>query len=384
MNDTHATKYLLSLPAHLANGTAERTRRLLLALPEGQKPIEVIKIFGEAGKSTAAALLSSLLTHSGIKNGCVFLKKQAEPRTSLRIDGQAVSHAAFADAVTKAWQAARACGTEDPSYEEILLVCAFYLFAREGCSTASVVMDADKSPSAASALSSPTLCVVTSLSKQTAERALGLIDARSEMVSPPQPLEVYNLLRGHAAARFNIPMGQDLRDISVSGHTLSFTLYGDSYTLPTPALYHVNNAALVIEAYRALVRQKKNVTKKALDLSLADSRLYVGFRLYSLSPAWLLDAADTPYRIGALLEAVDALPHMFGDGFDMLVQEGLETLCTDTFGDRIHSLSAVDEKAVAKTVKALSLPCESALVVLGSKSFLSHVKRALDARFLFG
>ena len=112
------------------------------------------------------------------------------------------------------------------------------------------------------------------------------------------------------------------------------------------------------------LRQKKNVTKKALDLSLADSRLYVGFRLYSLSPAWLLDAADTPYRIGALKETVEALPHMFGDGFDMLVQEGLETLCTDTFGDRIQSLQAIDERAIAKTVKTLSLPEGSSFIVL--------------------
>ena len=67
MNDTHATKYLLSLTDNAANGTAERTRRLLTALPEGQKTLDVIKIFGEAGKATAAALLSSLLTHSGIK-----------------------------------------------------------------------------------------------------------------------------------------------------------------------------------------------------------------------------------------------------------------------------------------------------------------------------
>ena len=384
MNDTHATKYLLSLPAHSQNGTAERTRRLLSASGEWQKPIDIIKIFGEAGKATAASLLSSLLTHSGIKNGCVFLKKQADPRLCLRMDGQPVSHAAFARSVTAAWKAARACGIGDPSYEEILLAAAYCLFREEGCVTAIVVLNAEHSLSAASALPLPSLCMVTSSDRQTAARMLGLVDAESEMVSPPQTLPVYNLLRSHAAARFNIPMGHDLRDISVTGHTLSFTLYGDTYTLPTPALYHVSNAACVIEAYRALVRQKKNVTKKALDTALMQTDCFESFRLYSLSPAWLLDAADTPHRLDALEKTATALPHIFGESFDILAESGLEKMCQDTFGDCIKSIQTIDAKAVKKAVRSLTLPDSSPLIILGSKPFLLELRRALDARFLFG
>ncbi len=384
MNDTHASKYLLSLPDRPENGTAERTRRLLLALNEGQKPLDIIKIFGEAGKATAASLLSALLTNSGIKNGCVFLKKQAEPRMSMLIGGQAVSHAAFAHAITAAWKATRDCGIQDPSYEEILLAAALYWFWHEGCRTAIVVLNEENALSAASALPLPSLCMVTSSDRSTAARVPQLIDAECEMVSPPQTLPVYNLLRSHAAARFNIPMEHDLRDISVTGHTLSFTLYGDTYTLPTPALYHVSNAACVIEAYRALVRQKKNVTRKALDMALAQTDCFESFRLYSLSPAWLLDAADTPHRLDALEKTIAALPHMFGEGFDLLSETGLEKTCQDTFGSRIKSIRTIDAKAVKKAVKALSLPHDAPLIILGTKPFLLEIKRALDARFLFG
>ena len=245
-----------------------------------------------------------------------------------------------------------------------------------------MVLNAENPLSAASALPSPSLCMVTSSDSPTAARMLGLIDAESELVSPPQSLEVYNLLRSHAAARFNIPTGQDLRDISATGYTLSFTLYGESYSLPTPALYHVNNAVAVIEAYRALVRQKKNVTKKALDTALSLDDCLESFRLYSLSPAWLLDAANTPHRLDALEKTLTALPHLFGEGFDLLVETGLEDLCQTAFGNRINSLQSIDTNAVKKAVKAL--PQDTPLIILGSKPFLGEIKRALDARFLFG
>lgn len=384
MNDNHATKYLLSLPDHTAVGTPDNLRRLLSAVDTGGKQLDIIKILGETGKSTVAALLSSLLTHSGISHGCVFLAKRTDPRLSINIDGKTVGHGPFAKAVTKVWQAANICGIQAPSYDEILLAAAHILFSEEGCRAAIVVLSAENPCSAASGLPLPSLSVVTSSTKQTVERMLPLLDAGSEMVSPPQTLDVYNLLRGHAAARFNIPTQNDLRDVSVSGHTLSFACYGDKYLLPTPALYHMHNAACVIEAFRALERQKKNVTKKALETALSQSGCYKSFRLFSLSPAWLLDAATSPYRLGELEKAVSALPHLFDGGFDMIAETDIAELCERTFGERIKNLLTLDKATAAKHMKTLPLPDKGPLIILGSKPFLTEINRALDARFLYG
>ena len=186
MNETHATQYLLAASPIPSQDCTSRTRKILAALGEPQKNISIVKILGEAGKSTVSRLLTFGLSHSSIACASVSLSPLREPRLAIRIGNAPPTHIEFAAAVTKTWRATRECSQEQLCYEEILLVTALVLAANADCRILLVELSADSQNSVASALTAPSLCILTSSSEKMATGYLALIDTRNEIVAAPQ------------------------------------------------------------------------------------------------------------------------------------------------------------------------------------------------------
>ncbi len=386
MNETHATKYLLSLPHTHPNGTAERARRLLEALGTPQKNIFVIKILGEAGKSSASSLLASLLSHGRIPQGSVTLTPKDEPRLAIQIDKAPPSHKAFSDAVTRAWNASRATGIADPSYEEILLAASLSLFSESGCRVILVELRSNSRLSVASALPSPRLCLLTATAREKAAELMPLIDTAIDLVSAPQEPSVYRLLTERAAVthcRLSFPTKNDIGETSLQNGALSFTYQGKSFSLPTLAHYQKSNALAVIEAYHALVRQGLRLTEQNLTDAFSDMSPSLCFRFFSLSPAWLIDSADTPMRLAALAESVERLPALFGESFAVWTEPSLKAACRDVFGDRISHIELLERGTLHRALKKTRPPKDSPLLIVGSEAFTAEAHRALGNLFLF-
>ena len=384
MNETHATKYLESLPRTTPPNTAERERRLLAALGDPQKKTYWIKIIGEAGKSSASSLLASLFKQGGISAGCVSLSPTKEPRTAIRIDKEPPSHAAFAAALTRAWSAAREIGLANPTYEEMLLATALTLFAERRCRVAVVQLNA--APSAAGALAAPQLCLFTSASKETAAALAPLIDTPQDLVSAPLEPDVYRLLTERAAAthcRFSFPTKNDMGETAVENGVLRFTYRKISFSLPTSALYQKNNALAVIEAHRALVRQGFRLSDKHLHEALATFSSPLCFRVFSLSPLWLIDAADSPFRLSALAEALAALPRGLDVPFPVWVEAHLADAAQTALGAHALTLVPMEKESLRRTVKKNKPPMDAPLLVVGSKAFANEALRALNDLFLY-
>ena len=386
MNETHATKYLESLPRTEARGTTERERRLLAQMGEIPKGILFIKILGEAGKSSASSLLASLLSGAGLRTGTVTLTPQAEPRLAIAADGKAPSHEAFAEAVTAAWNAARSLGLFDPSYEEILLAAALRHLLGEGCRAILVSLPTDCHRSATSALPAPRLCLLTSTGEEKARALIPLIDTADDLVSAPQAPSVYRLLTERAAlthCRLTVPTKKDVGEAVVQNGKLCFSYRGTNVSLPTSAHYQKNNALAVIEAYRALVRQGVHLKPKHLEAALATFKSPLGFRLFSLSPAWLIDAADTPLRLAALADSIERLPDVFGDAVTVWTEPHLADAVQATFGERISCVELLEAASLRRALKKMPPPKDSPLVIVGSKPFAAEALRALESYFLY-
>lgn len=386
MNETHATKYLESLPRTSARGTAERERRLLAQMGEIPKSILFIKILGEAGKSSASSLLASLLSNAGLCTGTVTLTPQNEPRLAIMADGKAPSREAFAEAVTAAWNAARGLELFDPSYEEMLLAAALRLLLGAGCRAILVSLPEDCQRSAASALPPPRLCLLTSTGEERARALIPLIDTTDDLVSAPQAPSVYRLLTERAAlarCRLTVPTKKDIGEAFVQNGKLCFSYRGTSVSLPTLAHYQRNNVLAVIEAYRALVRQGLHLKLKHMETALATFTAPLGFRLFSLSPPWLIDAADTPLRLAALADSIEKLPDVFGNTFAVWSEPHLADAVRATFGERISRLELLEAASLRRTLKKAPPPKDSSLVIVGSKAFAAEALRALEAYFLY-
>ncbi len=386
MNETHATKYLEALPSSQPHGTAERTRRLLAQMGEIPKNTLFIKILGEAGKSSASSLLASLLTGASLRTGTVSLAPQTQPRLAITVGGKAPTHEAFAKAVTAAWSAARQTGLSDPSYEEILLAASLFLFVSEGCRAVLVSLPKACRLSAASALPAPRLCLLTTTREETARILIPLIDTADDLVSAPQEPSVYRLLTERAAlthCRLSFPTKNDIEEAFVHNGNLCFSYRGTAFSLPTLAHYQKNNALAVIEAYHALKRQGVRLGEGHLENAFQHFSSALSFRFFSLSPAWLIDAADSPLRLASLAASVDKLPDIFGKGFAVWTEPTLADTVRDTFGERISQLEIFESATLRRALKKTPPPKDAPLLIVGSKPFAAEALRALDSFFLY-
>ncbi len=386
MNETHATKYLIGLPCTEMPGTAERTRRLLSQMGDVHKSISIIKILGEAGKGSASSLVASLMASAGIRTGVLTLTPQSEPRLAIRIENEPPSHVTFAKAVTAAWSAAREIGLEDPTYEEMLLSAALVYFANESCRTVILVLPKDQRLTATSALPPSKLCLLTSTSGELASALVPLIDTAGDLVSAPQEPRVYRLLTERAAqthCRLSFPTKNDVGEATVQNGNLRFSYRGTPYSLPTLAYYQRDNALAVIETYHALVRQGFRLTENDLENALATPPSALSFRLFSLSPAWLIDAADTPLRLRALADSLDKLPAFFDEPLTVWTEPRLAEDVCRILGDRIATLRELEPGTLRRAVKKNPPPKGAPLLAVGAKPFAAEALRALSDLFLY-
>ena len=384
MNETHATKYLEGLPRTAPSATAERERRLLAALGDPQKKVFLIKIIGEAGKSSASSLLASLLRQGKISTGTVSLTPTADPRRAIQIAKEPPAHKDFAAALTRAWNAARELGLTDPTYEEMLLATALTLFAETRCRVAIVLLNAAAS-SAASALAAPALCLFTACSKEKAAQLVPLIDTAQDLVSAPLEPSIYRLLTERAATthcRLSFPTKNDVGEAIVGNGGLRFTYRGTTFSLPTLALYQKGNALAVIEAYRALVRQGFRLTETHLHDALSELSAPFCFHLFSLSPLWLIDAADSPLRLTALAESLAALPQGSDSPFTVWTEPHLADEAKMALGEYAGKVVPLEKDTLRRTLKNIKPPKDTPLLVVGEKAFVRQAKRILSDLFL--
>ena len=386
MNETHATKYLIGLPRTEMPGTAERARRLLSQIGDVHKSISVIKILGEAGKGSASSLVASLMASGGLRTGVLSLTPQSEPRLAIRIENEPPSHEMFAKAVTAAWNAAREIGLEAPTYGEMLLTAALVHFSNEGCRTIILILPKNQHLSATSALPPSKLCLLTSTSGELAPALIPLIDTVGDLVSAPQDPSVYRLLTERAAqthCRLSFPTKKDVGEAAIQNGKLHFSYRGAAYSLPTLAHYQRDNALAVIEAYHALVRQGFRLTENDLEHALATPPSALCFRLFSLSPTRLIDAADTPFRLRTLADSLGKLPSLFGEPLTVWTEPRLAEPGRRILGDRVAMLRELEPGTLRRTIKKDPLPKETPLLVVGAKPFAAEALRTLNDLFLY-
>ena len=100
MTYNNAVKHLRTLKAD-ATGGIEQIRSALEMLGSPQKQIKSIRICGDAGKTSCAQMLISILSESGYKVGYYCPHASDDPRESIRIGEKTIPHAEFADTAKK-------------------------------------------------------------------------------------------------------------------------------------------------------------------------------------------------------------------------------------------------------------------------------------------
>lgn len=115
----------------------ERIRTLLAALGEPQRACRFIHVAGTNGKGSTCAMIERALREAGAKTGLYTSPHLVEPTERVRINGEPVSAADFAQAFQEVHEtaerlAARGAIDSHPTYFETVTAMAYVLFRRHG------------------------------------------------------------------------------------------------------------------------------------------------------------------------------------------------------------------------------------------------------------
>ena len=131
------------------------------------------------------------------------------------------------------------------------------------------------------------------------------------------------------------------------------------------------------------MRQGFRLTEQNLLDALADTPPALCFRLFSLSPAWLLDTADSEFRLLALADAISKLPALFQQPLTIWTEPHLKSACLDAFGERVAHLETFERSALRRALKKTKPPKDAPLLIVGTEAFTAEAYRALSDPFLF-
>jgi dihydrofolate synthase/folylpolyglutamate synthase len=135
MNYEQTLAYLENLSKFGINLGMTRIERLLELMQHPERRFKSIHVTGTNGKGSTTAMLSAILTASGIKNGMYTSPHLHDYPERMVVNGQEITKEEFAQSITytnKFVEQMLAEGFEQPTEFEVITAAAFYYFAAVG------------------------------------------------------------------------------------------------------------------------------------------------------------------------------------------------------------------------------------------------------------
>ncbi|MGL5515051.1 MAG: bifunctional folylpolyglutamate synthase/dihydrofolate synthase, partial [Sporomusa sp.] len=135
MNYQQTLAYLENLSKFGINLGMSRILRLLELMQQPQRRFKSIHITGTNGKGSTTAMLSAILTASGIRTGMYTSPHLLDYPERIIVNGQEITQEEFAQAISytsKFVEQMLAEGFEQPTEFEVITAAAFYYFAAVG------------------------------------------------------------------------------------------------------------------------------------------------------------------------------------------------------------------------------------------------------------
>src|SRR5918912_442279 len=127
-----------------------RTRALLDLAGAPDRQLRIALVGGTKGKGSTSAMLASILGAAGVHCGLYTKPHLQTYRERIRVDGQAISEAAFEAAIARMRTLARKlpAAAGEPTTFEVTTALALDEFARQGCGMAVVEVGLGGGPAA--------------------------------------------------------------------------------------------------------------------------------------------------------------------------------------------------------------------------------------------
>ncbi len=329
MNYDDSVRYLLSLGRELAaprqpapaGGPQARKfdlrniQALAARMGDAHCAVPCAHIAGTNGKGSTAAMLESILRHSGLRTGLFTSPHLEKINERIRIQGEDIGDEEFAAGFTRLHAvveellaAAPEAGPErpglaaHPTYFECLTAMAFGLFARHRLDFA--VYEAGMGGRLdATNIVTPEVAVITQIDFDH-ESYLGhsielIAGEKAGIIKPGVPVVC---AAGHPQARAVIArhaaeLGARLVDVDEAGGGE----FAPGICVPLPGRFQLRNAATARAAARVLVERGFAITEEAIARGLGNTRWPGRLELLQTAPDFYLDGTHNPAGARELL-----------------------------------------------------------------------------------
>lgn len=399
----------------------ERMRMLCRYLGDPQRSLRFVHIVGGRGKTSSALMLSSILGEAGLKAGSFTNPHVFELRERISIGNVPLSHAEFAEYVHKVATAAEKMKSDialassksadeaadsavthkitknllegkispDPTSEEIICAAALVAFADRSCQIS--ILECGESRADPTGVIEPPLVSFIcggSLEGEQLRTACGTIRRGTrEVICSGVGKEAYGIISGTCAkvgSRMTVPAHGEL---SIKEHRISgkvFDYRGKTYSVPFSADFHISNVLAAIETVYALRRAGIPLHSADVARGIAKARIPLRFDFVSLSPAIVIDSAETAADIEHLGVALSNLRPLIGFKIKPVISEDFDENMLlgafSAFGFSESEPLRLEGKGIFKKLSAViaELTDDDVLLVLGAPRFTGNTKKELE------
>jgi dihydrofolate synthase/folylpolyglutamate synthase len=318
MNYPDSVQFLYALGNEIktAKFGLERIRAVLAELGNPQDQLRFAHVAGTNGKGSTCAMIEAGLRADGRRTGLFTSPHLAEPTERIRIDGQSVSSAQFAEAFERVHSCAEkllAAGAIDwhPTYFETVTAMAFLIFVDERVDMVALEVGLGGRLDATNVVT-PDLCVITqvdydheaflgtSLESIAGEKA-GILKTGAPAVfsrQRPEAARVLNLRAAELCISVARTEAWTIADLALEARGSTFLLSGERdlrIRCPLAGEHQVENAATAAVALTRL-----GVAEHAIENGIAQARWPGRLERVSERPEIILDGAHNPAGARAL------------------------------------------------------------------------------------
>lgn len=404
----------------------ENMRELLRCLGNPQDDLKFIHISGTNGKGSVLAYVSTILKEAGYRVGRYISPTLFSYRERIQVDEEYIEKEALARLTAQVAEAAEGMAREGrahPTSFEIETALGFLYFREKKCDIVTLETGLGGLEDATNVIKTAVLEIITSISldhmgvlgntlAEIAANKAGIIKPGTAVVTvrqEPEAMEVIERVCREKGCSLTVADGTQASDIRYGYESQSFSYRGyKNLQISLGGACQIENAALAVEAVRALADLGYPVTEGQLRQGLQNTRWRGRFFVIAKEPLFLIDGAHNRDAAKILRKSLELyftnrrLFYIMGIFKDKEYEEIVKTtvplsahvITIETPGNdralpaeellrvvRKYQPSSESADNIAEAVqKSLEMADkEDVIIAFGSLSFLGEVTRAVAA-----
>lgn len=326
MNYEQTLAYLENLSKFGINLGLDRIERLLELMQQPQRRFKAIHVTGTNGKGSTTAMLTAMLTASGIKTGMYTSPHLTDYPERMVVNGKEITKEEFAQAITytsKFVEQMLKEGFEQPTEFEVITAAAFYYFAAVGVEFAVIEVGLGGLLDSTNVIV-PEVSVITNVTLEHTDRCgstiadvarhkAGIIKDKVPVITAAKG-EALDIIKRTAAAKgckvyvkdedflsefkgFKNSKQLVMIDAGILGNfDLELNLIG---------CHQVENSAVAVATALVLAAKDSRITTRMIKEALAVVRWPGRFEVISGRPVIIIDGAHNPDGARVLRQNLD-------------------------------------------------------------------------------